>query len=175
MEANAAPKQTSVSEILSVQDEKIGKVVEEVDRFFRSVHANIEDWKFAMEDDDDGTRIFVRFQIHIHPSGGTTTGRPAPARAPEREAHSARPQRRRRAPRHPRAPGTSVTTDRDELESPGAIADSDPDLAAFVEEWRRKRANGPRVEFHEEGAPLLDDRDEANPPRRRRAGRPRGR
>jgi hypothetical protein len=60
-------KDSLVTDILT-PDDKMGRIVDEVDRFFRSVHAGMEDWKFAMEDDGDGTRIFVRFQIH---SGST--------------------------------------------------------------------------------------------------------
>jgi hypothetical protein len=164
MAVKGTVKETPVAEILAVQDERLGKVVEEVDRFFRSVHANIEDWKFAMEDEGDGTRIFVRFQIHIHPSGSTAEISPPRAHPVDEGSSTVRGD----AGRHPRddAPG-----DPSDLENPDQLAaatKSDPDLALFVREWQRKRRNGPRVEFHESGAPLLDTHPEGKPTKRRR-------
>jgi len=36
-----------------------------MDDFFDNINAEIEDWKFSMEEQRDGTRIFARFQILI--------------------------------------------------------------------------------------------------------------
>ncbi len=58
----------SVTELAGRGKQKMVTIVDEVDRFFKSVHADIEDWKFSMEDYGDGTRIFVRFQVHINRS-----------------------------------------------------------------------------------------------------------
>jgi hypothetical protein len=160
MAAKPSGTETPLTEVLNVQDEKIGKVVEEVDRFFRSVHASIEDWKFAMEDDGDGTRIFVRFQIHINPSASSSRlGKPrekgtAKGEGSTRDGDSAS-RKGRPAMREPNE--SSNLDDPDQLDP---SARSDPDLAPMVEEWKRKRKNGPRVEFHEVGAPLLDEQPE---------------
>src|SRR5579863_570218 len=61
----------SIPAAKGADDEKMHNIVDEVDRFFKSVHAEIEDWKFSMEDYGDGTRIFVRFQLHINRSGAS--------------------------------------------------------------------------------------------------------
>ena len=39
------------------------KVVDELDKFFDSMNAELEDWKVTMEEFTDGTRIFARFQV----------------------------------------------------------------------------------------------------------------
>src|SRR5579863_6911100 len=59
----------SIPAAKGADDEKMHQIVDEVDRFFKAVHADIEDWKFSMEDYGDGPRIFVRFQIHVNKSG----------------------------------------------------------------------------------------------------------
>ncbi len=45
--------------------EQAEKVVDEVDRFFDNLNAEIEDWKISMEEFKDGTRIFARVQVLI--------------------------------------------------------------------------------------------------------------
>jgi anaerobic ribonucleoside-triphosphate reductase len=45
--------------------ENVEKIVESVDKFFKNLLLEIEDWKFSMEEFSDGSRIFVRFQIVI--------------------------------------------------------------------------------------------------------------
>jgi hypothetical protein len=163
---------TSVADILNVQDEKIGKVVEEVDRFFRSVHADIEDWKFAMEDEGDGTRIFVRLQIHLRTSGASS--RPGKSKARRRDQGEV-------TLRHDdltggeEPPSVQVQVDTSGREVPQKLevaTRSDPDLAPIVEEWKRKRESGPRVEFHKAGAPLLDAVPERKSSKRSRAHTP---
>jgi hypothetical protein len=156
MAAGSSAKDATASEILGVRDEQMGKIVEEVDRFFRSVHANIEDWKFSMEDDADGTRIFVRFQIHI----SSSTAPPAPKRSP---VEIAGPGTARTPGDAPSAPGVEPSLGRrSETAEPGAPLDieaelrSDPDLALFIEQWRHKRENRPHGEFHKAGAPFVE-------------------
>jgi hypothetical protein len=45
--------------------ENVEKIVESVDKFFKNLRLEIEDWKFSMEEFSDGSCIFVRFQIVI--------------------------------------------------------------------------------------------------------------
>jgi hypothetical protein len=162
-------KDAPIAEILGVQDEKIRKVVEEVDRFFKSIHTDVEDWKFAMQDGGDGTRIFVRFQLHIktsgaasHPKGTKVDVRTSAETVPIESVLS--------APEVPPSPQireeTTGAAASGDLE---AVPRADPDLASFVEAWKRKRANGPQLEFHRPGAPLVDPPLEVKRRTRRRA------
>jgi hypothetical protein len=162
MEEKASLKQRPLAGVLSVQDEKIGKVVEEVDRFFRSVHANIEDWKFAMQEDEDGTRIFVRFQIHIRVPGSPSRSRTSSHRATGVTGISIGHDGGDAADR------TEISCDSEPANPAAPTAEADPDLAAFVREWQRRRRDAIRTEFHEKGAPLLDGRPERPVARRRR-------
>jgi hypothetical protein len=138
------------------EDEKMAKIVGEVDRFFQSVHADIEDWKFSMEDYGDGPRIFVRFQIHINKSGVSADPEtskdegPSPGEAEDRAVAlsvrdvKAQPEKR------------EVAEDAQDSERTGAASRADLDLASFVEHWRRKRENNTGGEYHKEGAPYMD-------------------
>jgi hypothetical protein len=142
------------------EDEKMRKIVDEVDRFFQSVHADIEDWKFSMEDYGDGTRIFVRFQLHINSPGapmipagskekvlspGTAHDRLVSRSVPVEKAESAR-----------KAP----PEDTQQPDTPGQASRADSDLASFVELWRHKRDSSQGTEFHKEGAPYMDSGSE---------------
>jgi hypothetical protein len=154
----------SASKSAGREDEKMHNIVDEVDKFFKSVHADIEDWKFSMEDYGDGTRIFVRFQIHFDKSVVSPSGRTAPARTPAPVAlalsgdHAAGPG----------GPPPSVTVtvpipeDGHGPDATGTAGRAEMDLASFVEDWRRKRDTSQGGEFHKEGAPFLDGRSEWN-------------
>lgn len=54
-----------VIEALGGNRKNVEHLVEEVDRFFGSLNAEIEGWKFVMEEFEDGTRILARFQIKL--------------------------------------------------------------------------------------------------------------
>lgn len=58
-------KVASVMQLVGGKPENIEAIVEAVDGFFDQVNAELEDWKFSMEEHRDGTRIFARFQILI--------------------------------------------------------------------------------------------------------------
>lgn len=58
-------KIASVLQLVGGKRENVEKIVEEIDTFFENLNAEIEDWKFSMEEFRDGTRIFARFQILI--------------------------------------------------------------------------------------------------------------
>lgn len=58
-------KIASVLQLVGGKRENVEKVVEEMDKFFENINAEVEDWKFSMEEFGDGTRIFARFQILI--------------------------------------------------------------------------------------------------------------
>ena len=45
--------------------DNVEKIVDEMDKFFENMNAELEDWKVSMEEFSDGTRIFARFQILI--------------------------------------------------------------------------------------------------------------
>jgi hypothetical protein len=152
----------SVTELAGGQDGRMRKIVEEVDRFFKNFHADIEDWKFSMEDFGDGTRIFVRFQIHINSSGAShkpskTLGHEAVQRGVtgHRDGVSVRSDR---PPPAERMPGE----DPPESDTVDAAKRADLDLASFVEVWRGKRDSDLGGEYHKEGAPDLDSGSEWN-------------
>ena len=58
-------KIASVLQLVGGKPENVGKIVEELDKFFDNLNAEIEDWKFSMEEYRDGTRIFARFHILV--------------------------------------------------------------------------------------------------------------
>lgn len=58
-------KIASVLQLVGGKKENVAKIVDEIDKFFDSLNAEIEDWKFSMEEFRDGTRLFARFQILI--------------------------------------------------------------------------------------------------------------
>jgi hypothetical protein len=55
----------SVMQLVGGKPENIESIVEEIDNFLDNINAEIEDWKFSMEEHRDGTRIYARFQILI--------------------------------------------------------------------------------------------------------------
>jgi len=55
----------TVIEALGANPDNVEHLVEEVDRFFESLNAEIEGWKFVMEEFEDGTRLLARFQIML--------------------------------------------------------------------------------------------------------------
>jgi hypothetical protein len=149
-------------EIAGGEGEKMNKIVDEVDRFFKSVHAEIEDWKFSVEDYGDGTRIFVRFQIHINKlggppiAGGATVQGSTPLEAVTQVETLSIPTER--VP----PDGHDVTEDLREPAAVGAAGRADRDLASFVELWRGKRNSDLGGEYHKEGAPFVDGLGEWN-------------
>lgn len=151
----------SITALAGGEDQKMDKIVDEVDRFFKSVHADIEDWKFSMEDYGDGTRIFVRFQVHINKSGDSPSPErpkePVPSLGPTTGSRidAAVAQGGRTLP-----DGREVTEDIHEPDGTGAARRADLDLASFVEVWRGKQDSNMGGEYHKPGAPYLDAQSE---------------
>lgn len=56
-------KVASVLNMVGGKPENVEKIVDEIDRFFNTINADLEDWKVSMEEYKDGTRIYARFQI----------------------------------------------------------------------------------------------------------------
>jgi hypothetical protein len=59
-------KKDSVASVLHMvggNPDNVEKIVDEMDKFFDSMNAELEDWKVTMEEFSDGTRIFARLQI----------------------------------------------------------------------------------------------------------------
>jgi hypothetical protein len=59
-------KKESVASVLHMvggNPDNVEKIVDEMDKFFDSMNAELEDWKVTMEEFTDGTRIFARLQI----------------------------------------------------------------------------------------------------------------
>jgi hypothetical protein len=54
-----------IVDALGGSKKNVEHLVEEMDRFFESLNAEIEGWKFVMEEFEDGTRILARFQIKL--------------------------------------------------------------------------------------------------------------
>jgi hypothetical protein len=138
------------------KDEKLTKIVGEVDRFFKSVHADIEDWKFSMEEYGEGTRIFVRFQLHINkaePRPGRNFSKKPIAKLEVVETAEPTP----RLPSVPApSPERALAEGGHASEAAGAASRADLDLASFVEMWRSKPDQSKTSEFHKEGAPYMD-------------------
>jgi DNA polymerase elongation subunit (family B) len=55
----------SVLQLVGGNAEQAEKIVDEVDRFFNNLNAEVEDWKISMEEFKDGTRIFARVQVLV--------------------------------------------------------------------------------------------------------------
>ncbi|MGD0587670.1 MAG: hypothetical protein ABSA63_02620 [Thermoplasmata archaeon] len=150
-----------VTGLASGEDEKMHKIVDEVDRFFKSVHADIEDWKFSMEDYGDGTRIFVRFQIHINKSGDSpgpeSSKDQVPSLVPSLGPATVSAIDVSVVPGGRTLPdGREVTEDIHEPDGTGAARQADLDLASFVEVWRGKQDSNMGGEYHKPGAPYVD-------------------
>jgi hypothetical protein len=151
----------AIAELAGADDAKIHNIMDEVDRFFKSVHADIEDWKFSMEDYGDGTRIFVRFQIHINNSGTSPSRGGASAPAPSRTSAHQSSIGVTVAPGGRTLPdGRVVTEDLHVPDATGSARRADQDLASFVEVWRGKQENKIGGEFHKPGAPYVDAKSE---------------
>lgn len=58
-------KIASALALISKRTENSGSFTEAVGKLFENLNLGIEDWKISMEESRDGTRIFVRFQIHV--------------------------------------------------------------------------------------------------------------
>ncbi|QLH74536.1 MAG: hypothetical protein HPY73_03095 [Methanomassiliicoccales archaeon] len=58
-------KVSSVLNLVGGKPENVEKIVDEIDKFFETINAELEDWKISMEEYSDGTRIFARFQVLI--------------------------------------------------------------------------------------------------------------
>jgi hypothetical protein len=56
-------KVASVLHLVGGKPENVEKIVDELDKFFESLNAEMEGWKVSMEEYPDGTRIFARFQM----------------------------------------------------------------------------------------------------------------
>ena len=64
---NMSDKEKIISalRLINGKKENVEKLADTVDKFFENLQLEIEDWKFSMEEFSDGTRIFIRFQIHV--------------------------------------------------------------------------------------------------------------
>jgi hypothetical protein len=156
MAARPTGKNGPATDILVVPDERMAKVVDEVDRFFRSVHLNIEDWKFSMEDGADGTRIFVRFQIRLDAPGTASNSRKSrttTSSSGDTAGREGTPSLREVSPSDVRK---AENEEPDERQVIDAVMQSDPDLPPLLRELDRKRERRPHVEFHKAGAPFVE-------------------
>jgi hypothetical protein len=55
----------SALHLISQDKENLEKITNTVDKFFDNIHLEMEDWKLTMEEFNDGTRIFLRFQFLV--------------------------------------------------------------------------------------------------------------
>jgi hypothetical protein len=53
----------SVLNLIGGKPENVEKIADEIDKFFTTINAELEDWKVSMEEYSDGTRIYARFQV----------------------------------------------------------------------------------------------------------------
>jgi len=56
---------SSVLRLVGGNAEDVDRIVGELDEFLDKLNAEVEDWKFSMEEFRDGTRIYGRFQMII--------------------------------------------------------------------------------------------------------------
>lgn len=62
---NNKEKMASALALISTKTKNSGSLTEAFGKLFENLNIGIEDWKLSMEESRDGTRIFVRFQIHV--------------------------------------------------------------------------------------------------------------
>ena len=53
----------SILHLVGGKPENVERIVDEIDRFFETIDAELEDWKISMEEYSDGTRVYARFQV----------------------------------------------------------------------------------------------------------------
>ena len=58
-------KMASVLHLVGGKPENVEKIVDEIDMFFDTMNAELEDWKVSIEEFPDGTRIYARFQVLV--------------------------------------------------------------------------------------------------------------
>jgi hypothetical protein len=58
-------KISSIFHVVKDKNENVETIVDTLEKFFENLHLEIEDWKISMEEFQEGTRIFVRFQIVV--------------------------------------------------------------------------------------------------------------
>lgn len=58
-------KVASVLHLVGGKPENVEKIVDELDSFFETIDAELEDWKISMEEHTDGTRVYARFQVLV--------------------------------------------------------------------------------------------------------------
>ncbi len=56
---------TTVLESLGGSESGVQHLVREIGTFLEGLNAELEGWKFVLEDFEDGTRVMARFQIII--------------------------------------------------------------------------------------------------------------
>jgi hypothetical protein len=54
---------SSVLQMIGGKPENVERILDEVDKFFEDLNAELEDWKISMEEFPDGTRLFARVQV----------------------------------------------------------------------------------------------------------------
>ena len=55
----------SALHLISGDKQNLDKIVKTVDTFFDNIHLEMEDWKLTVEECNDGTRVFLRFQLLV--------------------------------------------------------------------------------------------------------------
>ena len=55
----------SILHAVKGKKDNVDTIVDSLEKFFENLHLELEDWKISMEDYQEGTRIFVRFQIVV--------------------------------------------------------------------------------------------------------------
>ncbi len=55
----------SVLHAVKGKKENVETIVDTLEQFFENLHLEVEDWKISMEESQEGTRIFIRFQIIV--------------------------------------------------------------------------------------------------------------
>jgi len=60
---NKKEKIVEALHLVEGKKEKVGVVIDAIEKFFENLRLDIEDWKISLEEFEEGTRVFVRLQV----------------------------------------------------------------------------------------------------------------
>jgi hypothetical protein len=58
-------KIVDILQLAGGKKENFQVIMESLEKFFENLRVEVEDWKLSMEEYEDGTRVFVRFQVIV--------------------------------------------------------------------------------------------------------------
>jgi hypothetical protein len=58
-------KIVDILQLAGGKKENFQVIMESLEKFFENLRVEVENWKLSMEEYEDGTRVFVRFQVIV--------------------------------------------------------------------------------------------------------------